>query len=38
LLHLGFIDIIGGAKIIVEEPKVTQQKLRQAFGGRSLDA
>ncbi|MBI1929714.1 HIT domain-containing protein [Candidatus Poribacteria bacterium] len=36
--ELGFIDIIGGAKIIVEEPKVTQQKLRQAFAGRSSEA
>ena len=29
--ELGFIDVIGGARIIVEDPKVTQQKLRQAF-------
>ena len=29
--ELGFIDLIGGAKIIVEDPVVTQEKLRTAF-------
>ena len=29
--ELGFIDVIGGARIIVEDPNVTQQKLHQAF-------
>jgi len=29
--ELGFIDIIGGAKIIVEDPNVTQSRLREAF-------
>ena len=29
--ELGFIDIIGEARIIVEDPKVTQQRLIQAF-------
>lgn len=27
----GFMDIIGGARIYVEDPKVTVQKLKQAF-------
>ena len=27
----GFIDIIGGSKIIVEDPNVTQQRVREAF-------
>ena len=29
--ELGFIDIIGGAKIIVEDPNRTQERLREAF-------
>lgn len=29
--ELGFMDVIDGARIIVEDPKVTQQKLREAF-------
>jgi ATP adenylyltransferase len=29
--ELGFIDIIGGAKIIVEDPEVTRDSLRAAF-------
>lgn len=31
--ELGFIDIIGGAKIIVEEPVATRDGLRAAFAG-----
>ena len=29
--ELGFMDVIGGARIIVEDPNVTQEKLRRAF-------
>lgn len=29
--ELGFIDIIGGAKIIVEDPLITMKQLREAF-------
>jgi ATP adenylyltransferase len=29
--ELGFIDIIGGAKIIVEDPVQTMEVLRKAF-------
>jgi ATP adenylyltransferase len=29
--ELGFIDIIGGAKIIVEDPNRTQHRLRETF-------
>jgi ATP adenylyltransferase len=29
--ELGFMDVIGGARIIVEDPNVTQQRLRHAF-------
>ena len=29
--ELGFIDVIGGAKIMVEEPLKTQARLRKAF-------
>lgn len=29
--ELGFIDVITGARIIVEDPNVTQDKLRRAF-------
>lgn len=30
--ELGFMDIIGEMRIIVEDPNVSQQKLRKAFG------
>ena len=30
--ELGFIDIIGGAKILVENPTRTMEKLKKAFG------
>ncbi len=30
--ELGFIDIIGGAKILVENPARTMKKLKKAFG------
>ncbi|HEB30810.1 MAG TPA: HIT domain-containing protein [Spirochaetes bacterium] len=30
--ELGFIDIIGGAKILVENPAQTMKKLKKAFG------
>jgi ATP adenylyltransferase len=33
--ELGFIDIVGGAKIIVEDPSLTMTKLREAFRGTS---
>jgi ATP adenylyltransferase len=29
--ELGFIDIIGGVKIIIEDPKVSLSRLREAF-------
>ncbi|MFW6138916.1 MAG: HIT domain-containing protein, partial [Spirochaetota bacterium] len=29
--ELGFIDIVGGAKILVEDPTKTMQRLKQAF-------
>ncbi len=29
--ELGFIDIIGGAKIIVEEPNETRKRMRESF-------
>jgi len=29
--ELGFIDIVGGAKIIVEDPIITMKRLREAF-------
>jgi len=29
--ELGFIDIIGGAKVIVEEPNETRRRMREAF-------
>jgi len=32
--ELGFIDIVGGAKILIEDPEQTMQKLRGAFGVR----
>ena len=30
--ELGFIDVIGGTRVIIEDPVVTQAKLRAAFG------
>lgn len=35
--ELGFIDIIGGAKIIVEDPVQTMQVLRKAFSNLTLN-
>jgi ATP adenylyltransferase len=35
--ELGFIDIIGGSKIIVEEPSLTKEKLWEAFERRSCE-
>ncbi len=29
--ELGFIDVIGGTKIIIEDPRTTLEKLREAF-------
>jgi len=29
--ELGFVDVVAGAKIIIEDPQVTMNKLRQAF-------
>lgn len=29
--ELGFIDVIGGARIIIEDPRATQEKLLQVF-------
>lgn len=29
--ELGFVDVISGARIIIEDPSVTQEKLAQAF-------
>ena len=34
--ELGFIDIIGGAKIIVEDPNHTRQRLREEFSARGM--
>lgn len=34
--ELGVIDIIGGVKLIVEDPEVTTSKLREAFQKRKL--
>lgn len=34
--ELGFIDILGGAKLVVEHPEVTTKKLREAFQKRNL--
>ncbi|HPG57071.1 MAG TPA: HIT domain-containing protein [Candidatus Wallbacteria bacterium] len=34
--ELGFIDILGGAKLVVEHPEVTTQKLKEAFQKRKL--
>ncbi len=34
--ELGFMDVIGGARIIVEDPNVTRQKLRQAFDAAKI--
>lgn len=30
--ELGFVDIVGGAKILVEDPLETMRRLRRAFG------
>jgi ATP adenylyltransferase len=30
--ELGFIDIVGGAKIVVEDPEQTMKNLKKAFG------
>lgn len=35
--ELGFIDIIGGAKIIIEEPVLTTKRLKEAFEARLHD-
>jgi len=32
--ELGFVDIVGGAKLIVEDPAVTMKKLKNAFKKR----
>jgi ATP adenylyltransferase len=32
--ELGFIDIVGGAKIVVEDPEQTMKNLKRAFGER----
>ena len=29
--ELGFMDVIGGARIIIEDPNVTQEKLHKIF-------
>ncbi len=34
--ELGFIDILGGAKLVVEHPEVTTKKLKEAFQKRNL--
>ncbi|HOT76003.1 MAG TPA: histidine triad (HIT) protein, partial [Candidatus Wallbacteria bacterium] len=34
--ELGFIDILGGAKLVVEHPEVTTKKLKEAFQKRKL--
>ena len=31
--ELGFVDIVGGAKIVIEDPVQTMEKLRAAFRG-----
>ncbi len=33
--ELGFIDIIAGSKLIVEDPVITQKRLREAFASLS---
>ncbi|MFW5799795.1 MAG: HIT family protein [Spirochaetota bacterium] len=35
--ELGFIDIVGGSKIIVEEPNETMEKLKEAFNDINLE-
>jgi len=35
--ELGFIDILGGAKLVVEHPQITTEKLRNAFLKRNLN-
>lgn len=34
--ELGFMDLIGGARIVVEDPVLTQAKVREAFGRRTV--
>ncbi len=34
--ELGFVDVVGGAKIIIEDPSLTMQKLRAEFAGFNL--
>ncbi len=34
--ELGFIDILGGAKLVVEHPQITAKKLTDAFQKRNL--
>ncbi|MDD2999326.1 MAG: HIT domain-containing protein [Candidatus Riflebacteria bacterium] len=34
--ELGFVDITAGAKIIIEDPHVTLEKLKQAFKGLTI--
>lgn len=34
--ELGFIDILGGAKLVVEHPETTTKKLKEAFQKRNL--
>ncbi len=34
--ELGFIDILGGAKLVVEHPEVTTKKLKEAFSKKAL--
>lgn len=34
--ELGFVDIVGGAKLIVEDPAVTMKKLKNAFKKRKI--
>ncbi|EKD69732.1 MAG: histidine triad (HIT) protein [uncultured bacterium] len=34
--ELGFIDILGGAKLVVEHPETTTKKLNEAFQKRNL--
>src|SRR5688572_5431180 len=34
--ELGFMDLIGGARIVVEDPVLTRTKVREAFGRRTI--
>ncbi len=36
--ELGFMDVIGGARIIIEDPNVTQEKLAKIFQELTIDA